>query len=560
MMNYHKIKNYIVGHRVISAVVLIVIIFAGYQGYKSITSTSGETRYVLAAVEKGTIISSVTGSGQVSASNQVDVKPKTSGDVVYVGVTAGQEVKAGALIAQLDTRDALKAIRDAEVNLETAKINMEKLVGSSDLSVPKNQSDAQEDLDKSYEDGFNAVSNAFLDLPSIMSGLQGILFEKNISSEWNIDYFSSSVKTYDESIQQFRDDTFAKYQDARQRYDKNFLNYKLTNRSSDTAVIDSLISETYNTTKAIAEAIKSANNLIQFYEDILTKKSLKANSLADTFLSTLSGYTGKANSHLSSLLSAQKSIKNYKTTLSEVGLDARTEQIIVDQKENALITAKEDLVDCYVRAPFAGTIAKLVVKKGDSASSGTSMATLITKQKVAEISLNEVDIAKVKVGQKANLTFDAVDGLNVVGTVIEVDGLGTVSQGVVTYTVKIGFDTQDERVKSGMSVNVSIITDVKQDILVVANSAVKTQGESKYVEMFNQPIDQVQGTQGFVSAIAPIKQQVEVGISNDTLTEIVSGLKEGDQIVSKTITSTTKTAATTAKTGNLFGGGMGGPR
>ena len=99
---------------------------------------------------------------------------------------------------------------------------------------------------------------------------------------------------------------------------------------------------------------------------------------------------------------------------------------------------------------------------------------LITKQKIAEISLNEVDAAKVKVGQKVTLTFDAIDGLSITGEVSEIDALGTVSQGVVTYGVKIAFDTQDERVKSGMSVSAAIITDVKQNVLLVPNAAVKS--------------------------------------------------------------------------------------
>src|SRR6185503_5946600 len=106
-----------------------------------------------------------------------------------------------------------------------------------------------------------------------------------------------------------------------------------------------------------------------------------------------------------------------------------------------------------VRAPFSGTIAKLSVDKGDQASSGTTVATIISKNQIADLSLNEVDAAKVTVGQKATLTFDAVEDLSIAGAVASVDTLGTVSQGVVSYVVKIQFTTQDERVKPGMSVN-----------------------------------------------------------------------------------------------------------
>src|SRR5207248_903868 len=89
---------------------------------------------------------------------------------------------------------------------------------------------------------------------------------------------------------------------------------------------------------------------------------------------------------------------------------------------------------------------------------------------------------------KATLTFDAIPDLTISGTVAEIDSLGTVSQGVVTYNVKISFDTQDSRIKGAMSVSAAIITEVKQDVLVVLNSAVKSSSGASYVEMFDTPL------------------------------------------------------------------------
>ena len=116
-----------IAHKITSTVVILVIVVGSYWGYQKLTSTTGETRYVVSTVQKGTIIASITGSGQVSTSNQVDLKPKASGDVIYVGVSSGQTVSAGTLIAQLDARDAQKTVRDAEVNLESAKLSLQKI-------------------------------------------------------------------------------------------------------------------------------------------------------------------------------------------------------------------------------------------------------------------------------------------------------------------------------------------------------------------------------------------------------------------------------------------------
>ncbi|MDE2001671.1 MAG: HlyD family efflux transporter periplasmic adaptor subunit [Patescibacteria group bacterium] len=564
-------RKFIAAHRWISAIGGIVIVMLGYNGYKSLTAAPAGTQYTLAAVQRGTLISSLTGSGQVSAYNQVDLKPKASGDLVYLGVTAGQDVKAGTLIAQLDTTTAEKAVRDAEINLQTAQIALNKLAGPSTLTTPLNKQQAIDSLATAYDDGFSTVSNTFVDLPAVMSGLQGILFNSDRSlgsgNQLNVDYFASAVQSYDlVGSQQLHDDAIAKYQAARAAYDQNFTDYKSTSRASDTQTIESLVNETYTTTKEISDAVKSASNLIQFYEDKLTQKNLPHAALADTYLSDLSGYTSKANGDLSSLLSSQTTIQNDTQAVANADLDLQSQQLSLTQKQNALADAKAALADYYVYAPFDGTIAQVDVKKLDSVGSGTVIATLITHQKIAEVSLNEVDVSKVAVGQKVTLTFDAIDGLSIAGTVSQIDTIGTVSQGVVTYNVQIAFDTQDTRVKPGMSVNATIITDVKQNVLMVPNGAVKTQGTVSYVEIFDSATLQANGitaqaNQSFTTTLLPNQVQVQTGTSNDTSTEIVSGLSEGDLIVSRSNSaSSLGSVTTTTAAPSLFGGGGGGAR
>jgi len=222
-------------------------------------------------------------------------------------------------------------------------------------------------------------------------------------------------------------------------------------------------------------------------------------------------------------------------------LDIRTAKVNIQQKEDALISAKQELTDHYIYTPLGGIVADVKIKKGDSVSAGTALVSIITQQKIAEITLNEVDAAKVKTGQKTTLTFDALPELSISGKVIEVDTVGQVSQGVVSYGVKIVFDNQDERIKPGMSVTADIITDAKQDVLVLPSSAIKSQGDYYYVElaeaiegMSQQLLANVSGT---ILPTPPKIQLVETGISNDLSTEIISGLKEGEIVVTSTIAS-----------------------
>ncbi len=564
------------------AVFVVLGLLLCYWMYSAISTEDTETRYVLGAVEKGTLISSISGTGQVSASTQVDLKPKASGDVVYVGVVSGQEVKAGTLIAQIDAREAQKSVRDAEVNLESAKLSLSKLEQPADtLSLVQSENtlsraqeskaEAETALLTAYENGFTAVSNAFLDLPNVMTGIQTLLYTPNTQLSQNeqpVEYYMNSIEHHDSRAKAFRDDVVSKYTIARGLYDKNFISYKSTSRTSSNETIEKMINETYVTTKAISDLLKSANNQILFYKDVLTTKGLSPKAAADTQLAQINTYTGEMNTHLSSVLSSRTSIENQKSTMLNAErtikesteslkklkegtdpLDLQSSRLSLAQRENALRDAKETLANYFVRAPFDGTVASIDARKGDSVSSGATLGVLITKDKIAEISLNEVDIAKVAVGQSVTLTFDAIDGLTISGKVAEVDSVGTVSQGVVTYAVRISFDTNDDRVRSGMSVSASVITEVMQDVLLVPNSALKTQGDQSYVEVFSPALSTTAGTQGVVSLLAPTRVFVTVGASNDTSTEILSGVTEGTQVVTRTITST---AATTAAAPSIF--------
>jgi multidrug efflux pump subunit AcrA (membrane-fusion protein) len=167
--------------------------------------------------------------------------------------------------------------------------------------------------------------------------------------------------------------------------------------------------------------------------------------------------------------------------------------------------------------------------------------------------MNEVDVAKIKLGQKATIAFDAIEDLTMTGTVAEIDTIGAVSQGVVSYNIKITFDTEEALIKPGMSVSASIITDSKTDVLIIPSSAIKTQGTAKYVQMFSIPlVASAISSQGTPSTEMPNQINVEIGISDDTSTEIISGLKEGDQIISRIITTST---TTTTQASSLLGGG-----
>lgn len=579
-------------HKIIAIIIVVAIAASGYFGYTKISNNDGAVRYATAQVQNGTLIVSISGSGQVSASNQVDVKPKTSGEITAVYAKLGQEIGPGTILAVIDASDAARAVRDAETSLETAKLELDKILEPVDeltllqaenslAQAKESKQKAEDNIKKSYEDGFNAVSNAFLDLPGIMAGLDNTLFSNTIDSRqdnitWYVnqtDYRNDERDDERDKAIRYKNNVYDAYNKSRVAYTANFDSYKSASRTSGEQAIDALISETYNTTQLLSEAIKTTDNYIDFIQDAMELRHLGIPTMVSTHQSNISAYTSKTNGILVNLLSIQRSLKDSQEAVAsaervieerELSLakikkgtddfDIRAKKITVQQREDALAAAKQALADHYVRAPFAGVIAKVNAKKGDSASAGTAIATLVTKQKIAEISLNEVDVAKVKAGQKVTLTFDAIPDLTITGQVAEVDAVGVVSQGVVTYAVKIGFDTQDDRVKTAMSVSAAIVIEAKPNVLLVPNSAVKSQGGVSYVEIVggdDRDTALAANVSGAILKNIPRQQPIEIGTANDEFTEITSGLNEGDLIITRTIQPNFSQPQTQQQSGGL---------
>ncbi len=511
-------------HKLIAGAVALAIIGGGYYATKTIFSSNVATRYAFAQVQKGTLIVSISGTGQVSVSNQIDIKPKVSGDVLSLRVKNGQAVARGTLLVRLDDRDAQKTVRDAEVSLESAKLALERLKQSS------------ADIGKILDDAFGNISDAFLDFPTIIEDAKTIIIGSTFNPyQSNYGFYVGFINPYDSANQDKINILVAAakndYADARSKYDAAFLLYKNTSRYADSQSIESLLSGTSELAKSLAQSLKSEQNVLDFLSDYASTYSRKLPTLASAYEGTLKTDIVQVNSRISTLTDAESSLKN-------VPLDIKSQELAVKQRENALLDAREKLEDYSVRAPFDGVIAKVNAEEGDSVSSAGVIATILSRQKFAEISLNEVDIAQIKMGQKATLTFDAIPGLTITGQVAEIDTVGTVSQGVVTYDLKIGFDTQDEIVKPGMSVSAAIITDAKPNILLIPNSAVKTQANVQYVEL---PSDSDQGAalaagaNGTILKNPPRRQNIQIGAANDEFTEVVKGLNEGDLVITRTI-------------------------
>lgn len=209
-----------------------------------------------------------------------------------------------------------------------------------------------------------------------------------------------------------------------------------------------------------------------------------------------------------------------------------------------------------ITAPMDGTITNLTLTPGLSISSSNNSSSSTSIQKLgaisrangttqATVSVSEIDAPKVQVGQKATLTLDAFSDKTFTGKVVAIDTNGAVSSGVTTYTTTIAFDSAPDNIYPNMAVTAKIITHVKDNVLLVPSAAVQTLNGTSTVRVMNN--NQIE------------TRTVSIGDSNDTQTEITSGLNEGDTVVIGGGSATTRTpAGGTSVFGGGFGRGFGG--
>lgn len=564
--------NYVKSHKVRSGLGIAVLLFITY--FTFFRTSQAEVQYALASVEKGTLVVSVSGSGQISASDQVDIKPKVSGTVIYVAPLApGQNVGAGTFIASVDSRDAQKAVRDAQLNLQTAQLTLAKLQNdqaNNQITTNDTLTNTQSNLTKAYQDGFNNVATAYIHLPPILEDTRLVIYGTQLSSygcEPDYCVYSNLIKPEDrQSFDYLVNNAKNDYAQASASYNESLYDYINTKRDADPIALEKLINEALIASQDLSQAVKTELTML---DTLVTniKKQGNVPAVITNYRLSLTTDLPTINSQVSTLLSIQNTITTSKQSLASNqrgvtsnaqgnSLDLMTQQNTVAQRQATLSDAQATLADYSIRAPFAGILATLDVKRGDSASLAVSMATVISPKQIAEISLNEVDVAKVHNGQKATLTFDAIPDLTLTGKVVSVDVIGTVSQNVVSYKVKIALDTQDPRIKPGMSVSVSIITQAKQDVLMIPSSSVKSQGTGSIVQTVSLPEgSSLTATITATEAQASLKSvPVQVGASNDTMIEVISGLKEGDEVIVRTISATAAKAPTTTTRGGAGAG------
>lgn len=448
----------------------MIIVAVGLGGYFIFTEFAPEESnaisYQLGRVTKGDIKTTVSATSQVGDVDQSEITSEASGEVTKLAVEEGQEVKKGDLIAQIDTSELEEQIYQAQLAVQSAELNLEKLKEPVDeYEIEKAENEVQ------------SAKNSLTELRLTQKNELAAIKEERAQAEYNLENLDEDAQDYDT---------------------------KKTTYQNQISAADRKIGE-YN----LSHPLKIAEAEAKIKE---AEKSLEKT---------------KEGSDETEISLQEISVKEKRSQLADLIL----------QKENYTI-----------KAPRDGVIASLNIAEGESVSSGGSsasssstssssgsssssnaLAVLTSKNKNTVVAINEVDVPNIKKDQKVNLTFDALEDLEMTGKVTKIDLIGTEDQGVVYNNVTINFDDYDERIKNGMTVNVEIITNSKEDILLVSSTAVQNGSNGDYVKLVTD--NNVDMRNSSVENTNTKLENIETGITDDVNVEVVSGLEEGDVVV-----------------------------
>jgi len=202
--------------------------------------------------------------------------------------------------------------------------------------------------------------------------------------------------------------------------------------------------------------------------------------------------------------------------------DLAIAQAQVEQARISLEQARLKLKNATLTAPFNGVVTAMNAIEGLPATSNpvtlVDMSTLTIETNMAEL-----DVAKIRSGQEVQVMLDALPNVQLAGRVNLVLPVATVTQGVVNYPVSVTLLNPDPAVKPGMTANISIIVDRRDNVVLVPNRALRTQGRQRVVEVM------FEGRR--------FEVPVQIGMTGETSSEVLAGLKEGDVVVLTTTTT-----------------------
>ena len=562
IQNWHSIlmKNKLT-IAIASLIILTVMSFAACS-----TSQPETSNRQIAEVKRNDLIVTITADGSLDMPREVKLKFGTPGTVRDILVEEGQSVKEGALLAKLDDTTQKLAIASAQYNIELAMNELVEKIHPTLVGYPDNYPDASTVLRvEQAQDELNSVENflnerkyqdAAAELRLAIHNLEASYEMLNIpqiklSSQGVSDFLNLPIDNYPDitlAIKLLRQDLerLAGIQTLIGQGYFDQAKAKLNAERSKLADTHSLV-ESFSGRIRVSQRIgaccqqqatqsdTSTGLMVLPYPDTSTSLDLLKQVEDDLAKVQVCKEEGCDDLELATLLRmAQHDVDMSQTILEENELtfrsglnlkSLRAANLNLQIAETQLKKSKEELMKTEILAPFDGTVVDIGVKENDQLSefdysSKTAVYLVDTRTVKMEGVVDEVDVYKVKVGQDAIITVDALPDVDLQGKVTFISPFGNQTTGVVEFPVTISLDPTATELKGGLTATADIIIDVHKDVLVVPNRAIKGSLGNYWVDVVTDE-----------KKLTTEKRDVVLGAQNEQFTEIISGLNQGEKVI-----------------------------
>ena len=484
--------------------ILIIAVVAGGFRYFSNSKTATPTNY--ATVERGTVSQVISVTGKVRPASDVNLSFEKGGRIAYVYHEVGERVGVGAVLVSLENGDISAELAQARA---VAKAQSAKLEELKKGARPEDISISEVDVENAKNDIINGVKSGYVNSDDAIRNKVDQLMSNPKSASPQINFSVGSSKLEND------------IENGRQSIESMLISW------------NSSITGMSNAQDVLPYAVEARNNLkiVQSYMDnvALAVNSLQSNTtLSQTTVdayraAVLAGRTNVTSS-LDDLAASVEKLRTAESKLALKKAGTVKEQIVaqeaeVESAEASILNLQAQLAKTVMRSPIAGIVTKQLAKAGEIASAGAVLTSVISDAKYKiEANVAEADIAKIKIGDEAQVTLDAY-GNDVVfaASVTSIDPAETVIDGVPTYKTTLQFETSDNRIKSGMTANTDISGAKRENALFIPGRAISGKGAAKTVNL--------------IEGETTREVTIETGLrgSNGDV-EIISGLKEGDKV------------------------------
>lgn len=520
-----------------SLVSVSIILISVYVYYSTVTAQ----KYRTIPVTRGSLINEVSANGNVEASENVYLHFKNTGKVTDIPVKVGDAVKAGDILARQDSKEVNSQSLEllASINFEKARLNQLK-AGSSQEEIDiatTNVSNATVVLSEANASLDNLKTRAVETLKNNFTIIEDII--RNKADQMIANPQSQSPKLIPSSGS--TSGIGSEIELSRVALEKMLVTLNARNKTLDeTSKLSSEIlyhKEQLSTLKVFLDKlsviVNSPSNRPVYLAQIDWDQW--RNTVAQSKASVNTMYTD-LTSLQSSLTNGEAAVKRYEGDLKIANDQLRLKKnptrktdlaVLEAQYEQSLRTkAKNDSLkqDFVLTAPFAGLITEVNAKEGELSGPSKNFITLLSLNDFQiKINVVENNIAKVKIGQIARVTFDAMKGKEYEATVTAIDPAETVINGTIYYKTTLLLKQAESFIKPGMTANVWIVTDSRDATLLIPAAALMSRSENMYSVMV-------------LDNGSAVEKQVTLGLKDRKGNiEIVSGLNEGDQVIIETL-------------------------